>query len=92
MIDPKINKLSYFDCCKILNKHPVFVIYYFQYKGEVFFSGILKKNNLLGKITSFVIRIEYRFRGSLYIHCLLWTENPPVLNPDSIVRILSILV
>ena len=92
---PKVNRLGlsaddienmkHFEKCLLLNKNPVTVARYFQYKVEVLFREIiLLSTGLLGKVKYYTICIEFQLRGCPHIHSFLWILNPVQLNEDTV--------
>ena len=79
----EVKEMSYFDRCELLNSNPVLLARHFQYRVENFFKEIVVKGPM-GKILYHVIRVEFQTRGSPHVHCLLWAENMPLLNSDSL--------
>ena len=79
----EVKEMSYFDRCELLNSNPVLLARHFQYRVENFFKEIVVKGPM-GKILYHVIRVEFQTRGSPHVHCLLWAENMPFLNSDSL--------
>ena len=75
----------------ILNNSPVVVARHFQYRVDVFFTGILMSSDLLGEIKHYAIRVEFRFRGSSYIHYFLWILNPVKLSKETIKKYVAFL-
>ena len=56
MSDDHIERLSYFDRCKILNSNPVLLARHFQYRVETFFKDIiLRSNGPLGHVKWYAI-------------------------------------
>ena len=49
---------------------------------QVFFKEILL-GGPLGKTSYNVYRVEFQYRGSSYIHSLLWIQKAPKLTPDT---------
>ena len=76
----KIYEICHIFRCVNFKHSPVVVARHFQYRFEVFFTGILMSSDLLGEIKYYVIRVEFRFRGSSYIHYFLWILNPVKLS------------
>ena len=83
MTEEEVENLSYFDRCKLLNTNPVLLARHFQYRVECFCKEIVL-NGPLGKVKYYIIRVEFQYRGSPHVHCLIWVENMPVLTEDSI--------
>ena len=75
--DEHIGSISYFECCRYLNHNPVLLARHFQYRVEAFFKEIVV-NGPLGKVTYYVIRVEFQVRGSHHVHSFLWVLNAPV--------------
>ena len=60
----------------------------FQHRIEAFFSEyLLSGAHPLGHITDYVIKIEFKMRGSPHAHYLLWVKDAPKIDkdPDDIV-------
>ena len=66
-----------------LNMNPDFSARHFQYRLEVFFKEIIIEGPL-GKVTYYVIRIEFQVRGSPRVHCILWILGAPILSINNI--------
>lgn len=59
MSNDDIERLSYFDRCKILNSNPVLLARHFQYRVETFFKDIiLRSNGPLGHVKCYAIRVD----------------------------------
>ena len=79
-----ISNLNYQERCEILNRNPVFTARHFQFRIETFFKEILlHKKSSFPKISNYVIKVEFQFRGSPHIHAFLWLENPPILTSET---------
>ena len=74
MSDKAVQAFSYDGRCRLLNLNPVIVTKHFRYRVETFFTEILLYHAL---------RIEFRMRGSPYLHALIWTDNCPKLTHES---------
>ena len=80
-----INGMDYFQRCEILNNnHPVLLARHFQFCVEVFFAEIII-DGPFGKVKYHAIRVEFKFRGSPYIHSFLWFIDAPVLTKEGTV-------
>ena len=64
--------------CDTLNKNPVLVARYFQYRVEMF-CKIIVLDGPLGKTQYYEIRVEFQVRRSPHIHSSIWIENEPAL-------------
>lgn len=38
----------------------------------------------MGKIKDYFYRVEFQQRGSLHVHMLIWVENAPIFEVDSV--------
>ena len=91
LIIAKLNKLNidecelnYFERCKILNQNPVLTARHFQFRVETFFKEIiLHKKGPLGTVDSYVIKVEFQFRGSPHIHSFLWIRDAVQLTKET---------
>jgi hypothetical protein len=68
----------------MLNANPVVTAKYFQYRVETFFTEVLpSRNNPIGKITYYALRIEFQMRGSPHLLALIWTSDCPKLTSEN---------
>lgn len=74
--DEDIDKIDYFERCKLLNSNPVLLARHFQYRVEVFFKEIIV-DGPLGKVKYHAIRVEFQFRGSPHVHSFIWVIDAP---------------
>ena len=82
--EEEVEALSYVERCQMLNANPVVVAKHFQHRVETFFSHVLLSScNLIGKITYYALRIEFRMRGFPHLHALVWTSDCPELTSES---------
>ena len=85
MTDQRVEALSYYQRCSMLNRNPVVVAKHFQHRVETFFKEVLMTNaNPIGKIIYYALRIEFLMRGSPHLHALMWTSDCPKLTYDNI--------
>ena len=85
MTDQRVEALSYYERCSMLNRNPVVVAKHFQHRVETFFKEVLMTNaNPIGKIIYYALRIEFLMRGSPHLHALMWTSDCPKLTYDNI--------
>ena len=55
----------------------------FQHRIEAFFSEyLLSAAHPLGRITDYMIKMEFQMRGSPHAHCLLWVKDAPEIDKD----------
>lgn len=81
MSDEDIDKMDYFERCKLLNSNPVLLARHFQYRVEVFFKEIVV-DGPLGKVKYHAIRVEFQCRGSPHVHSFLWVIDAPRLRKE----------
>ena len=74
--------LSYQERCNLSNNNSVLVARHFQYKVEVFFKEIIFDGPLV-KTKYYAIRIEFKERGSSYVHSFIWIFNTPNIQNDA---------
>ena len=74
-----IEKMSYQERCKVLNKNIVLVARHFQYRVETVF----KMNWPLGKTNYYPICVKCQVRGSPHIHSFIWVLNAPKLTKST---------
>ena len=68
----------------MLNSSPVVTAKHFQQRVETFFSEVLlRKGNLIRKVTFYALRIEFQMRGSPHLHAFIWTSDCPKLTSES---------
>ena len=67
----------------VINKNPFLVATYINDVFREFVFGFLLKTNVLGKITDYVIKVEFQQRGTPHIHLFLWVEGAPIYGVDS---------
>ena len=84
MTDEKVETLSYFDRCSLLNLNPVLAAEHLQCRAETFFKVLMRSANPTGKIIYYALRIEFRMKGLLHVHALIWTFDCPILTQDNI--------
>ena len=67
-----------------LQQNPITGVCMFQHRLQSIFSQyLLNDAHPLGHITDYVIKIEFKMRGSPHAHCLLWVKDAPKINQDS---------
>ena len=66
------DQMSYHERCDKLNKNPVLVVRYFQYRVELCFKTIIL-DGPLGKTNYYVICVEFQVPGSPYVQSFIWT-------------------
>ena len=82
--EEQVKALSYAERCSMLNANPVVTAKHFQYRVETFFTEVLlSRNNPIGKITYYALRIEFQMRGSPHLHALIWTSDCPKLTSEN---------
>ena len=77
--DEDIDTLSYDERCDTLNKNPVLVARYFQYRAEMFFKVVVV-DGPFGKTQYYAIRVQFQVRGSPHIYSFIWVLNAPKLT------------
>ena len=81
-------KMSIADRSRYLHQNPITGVQMFQHRIEAFFSEyLLSAAHPLYHITDYVIKIEFKMRGSPHAHCWLWVKDAPKFDkdPDSVV-------
>ena len=81
--DQEIDRMSYHERRDTLNKNPVIVARYFQFRVEIFFKVIIL-DKPLGKTQYYVIGVEFQVRRSPHMHYFIWTLNSPKLTKHNI--------
>ena len=81
--DKYIDEMSYQERRDTLNKTPVLVARYFQYRVEMIFKVIVL-DGALGKAQYYAIQAEFQVRGSPHIHSFIWILNAPKLTKVNI--------
>ena len=81
--DKDIDEMSYQERRDTLNKNPVLVARYFQYRVEMIFKVIVL-DGTLGKAQYYAIQVEFQVRGSPHIHSFIWILNAPKLTKVNI--------
>merc|ERR1712002_1112000 len=81
--DEQVNAMDYRTKVSWINKNPFLVATYINDVFREFVFGFLLKTNVLGKITYYVIKVEFQQRGTPHIHLFLWVEGAPVYGVNS---------
>ena len=68
---------------------PVSVSRQFSSKFHAFFNTVIKKGEILGKVSDYYCKKEYQARGAPHYHVLLWIEGAPVIGIDPPEEVLS---
>ena len=68
---------------KLCTEDPISVTRKFDQKFHNFFSIVILKGKVLGKVTHHFVKKEYQARGAPHYHVLLWIENAPVIGINS---------
>ena len=77
----KVNKVSdKYPINKLCTEDPVSVSRKFSQKFRDFFTTVLLKGAVLGKVTHFFWKKEYQARGALHYHVLLWIDEALVIG------------
>ena len=85
LTEEQVANLSWEQKCTWLRRNPVTAARHFQYRFELFWSDFLKSHaNPIGKVTDYMIRIEFQARGSPHAHTIVWIENAPKFGIDPI--------
>ncbi|XP_060603545.1 uncharacterized protein LOC132756482 [Ruditapes philippinarum] len=86
--DEQIENLTWEQKIKMIQSDPVTCSRFFDHRVQEFINTVLKSDhNPLGKVTDYFYRVEFQQRGSPHIHMIVWVENAPKLNVDSIEEI-----
>ena len=82
--DKDIEKLTWQEKTKLVQKDPVTCSRYFDHRVQEFLNIILKSScEPIGKLRDFFYRVEFQQRGSPHIHMLVWIDNAPSLEKNS---------
>ncbi|MCU7800825.1 MAG: AAA family ATPase [gamma proteobacterium symbiont of Lucinoma myriamae] len=82
--DSDIEKLTWQQKTKLVQKDPVTCSRYFDHRVQQFINTVLKSNHEpIGKLKDFFYRVEFQQRGSPHIHMLVWIENAPKYENSS---------
>lgn len=85
LTDEEIGNLTWEEKCDLIRKDPVTCARYFNHRFQVFLSHVLKGiTHPLGKIKDYFYRVEFQQRGSPHVHMLIWVENAPIFEVDSV--------
>ena len=77
--------MNYFGKCELLNSNPILLACDFQHRVDTFFKQILLiPLSVIGKVTYYVIRIEFQVRASPHIHSFIWILNSPKLAEETL--------
>ena len=83
--DDEINELTREQKTKLIQKDPVTCSRYFDHRDQQFINFVLKSvHNPLGVIPGYFYRVEFQQRGSPHIHLIVWVENSPKYQVNSI--------
>ena len=84
LTDTDIEKLTWQEKTKLVQKDPVTCSRYFDHRVHEFLNTVLKSNcEPVGKVKDYFYRVEFQQRGSPHIHMLVWVENAPTLDTNS---------
>ena len=84
LTDTDIEKLTWQEKTKLVQKDPVTCSRYFDHRVHEFLNTVLKSNcEPIGKVKDYFYRVEFQQRGSPHIHMLVWVENTPTLDTNS---------
>ena len=82
--EKEIEKLTWQEKTKLVQKDPVTCSRYFDHRVQEFLGTILKSScQPIGKVCDYFYRVEFQQRGSPHIHMLVWVENAPTLETNS---------
>ena len=82
--DDEVSDMSWSTKCRLISSDPVTCARHFDHCVHYFFKTFLKSDfNPFGQLADFWYRIEFQYRGSPHVHCLLWISNVPVYGVDS---------
>ena len=80
----EIEKLTWQEKTKLVQKDPVTCSRYFDHRVQEFLNTILKSScQPIGNVRDYFYRVEFQQRGSPHIHMLVWVENAPTLETNS---------
>ena len=92
LTEAQVANLTWEDKCTWLRRNPVTAARHFQYRLDLFWSEFLKsKANPIGKVTDYMIRIEFQARGSPHAHTILWIENAPKFGTDPVEEVTAFI-
>ena len=82
--EKELEKLSWQEKTKLVQKDPVTCSRYFDHRVQEFLNTVLKSScEPIGKLLDYFYRVEFQQRGSPHIHMLVWIENAPTLETNS---------
>ena len=77
--DEEIQKLTWAEKTKLIQKDPVTSSRFFDNRVQQFINIVLNSpHSPIGKVTDYFYRVEFQQRGSPHIHMIIWVENSPV--------------
>ena len=80
-----IDRLSWTEKAKLVQKDPVTCVRYFDHRVQEFINTVLRSHHEpLGKVVDYFYRVEFQQRGSPHIHMLIWISNVPNYNTHTI--------
>ena len=92
LTEAQVANLTWEEKCTWLRRNPVTAARHFQYRLDLFWSDFLKsKANPIGKVTDYMIRIEFQARGSPHAHTIIWIENAPKFGTDPVEEVTAFI-
>ena len=92
LTEAEVANLTWEEKCTWLRRNPVTAARHFQYRLDLFWSEFLKsKANPIGKVTDYMIRIEFQARGSPHAHTIIWIENAPKFGTDPVEEVTAFI-
>ena len=80
---------SSYNIGKLCTKDPISESIKFSKKFHAFFSTIMVRGEVLGKVDHFYWKKEYQARGAPLYHVLLWIRDAPAIGQDDPDKVLS---
>ena len=81
--DEEVKSMPFLERVKWINKNPAAVtIYLYDVFHRLMFEFILK-TKVFGKVSDYVVKVEFQQRGTPHIHLILWVEDAPTPGVDS---------
>ena len=85
----KVNDVSEsYPIGKLCTEDPISVTRKFEQKFHEFFSTVILKGEVLGKVNHYFVKKEYQAQGAPHYHLLLWIDGAPVIGRDSNIDVL----
>ena len=73
--DEQVLDFQWSERAELIRRDPVTCARYFDHRTKGLFKVLCSEVSPLGKLTEYYLRIEFKQRGSLRVHSLLWIAN-----------------